>query len=168
MNICDKTVFISKSMVMQQKHTFQWICLKQIILEFAQALAGQLLRQKHASLSIGDAAKKRMLQSRTSKYDFCFSTIAVFSPFTIELNVTNGTSFWTSGSSDKCPNSYGWCGTDEKEFIDYQLLGLDPFQSAGGKECVSATLDKSKLVLQADSCATKMRYICEVKSQLNF
>jgi hypothetical protein len=84
------------------------------------------------------------------------------------MNDTNGTSFWTSGSSDKCPNSYGWCGTGEKELINYQLLGLDPFRSAGGKECVSATLDKSKLVLHADSCATKKRYICEVKSQLGF
>jgi hypothetical protein len=37
-------------------------CAKnKLLLEFAQALAGQLLRQKHANIGVGDAAEKRML-----------------------------------------------------------------------------------------------------------
>jgi hypothetical protein len=73
-----------------------------------------------------------------------------------------GDSFWTSGSSDKCPNSFGWCGSSDREFISYQSLGVQSFQSAPGAECVSATLQKNELVLQPEKCSTKKLMFCEV------
>jgi hypothetical protein len=118
------------------------------------------------ALALETPHKRECFRRELQSTIFAFLQKQNNSLFCLELNGTNGTSFWTSGSSDKCPNSYGWCGTGEKELIDYQLLDLDPFQSAGGKECVSATLDKSDLILRPDSCFKKMRFICEVKPQL--
>jgi hypothetical protein len=106
--------------------------------------------------------RKETALEENSKVHLLIKQVFHFCPLGIEFNISNGASFWTSGSSDKCPNSYGWCGTGEKELISFKILELDQFLSSGGKECVSATLDKSDLVLQADSCATKKRYICEV------
>jgi hypothetical protein len=76
--------------------------------------------------------------------------------------LSNGTSFWTSGSSDKCPNSFGWCGSSEREFISYQSLGVQSFQSATDAECVSATLQNNELVMQTEKCSTKKLMFCEV------
>lgn len=90
------------------------------------------------------------------------------------LNVTNGTRFWTSGLSDKCPNSFGWCTGKEKEFLSTSVLGLDNFNSAKGAECVTATFEKvdnmTNLRLQADLCdiLAKKHVICEVFLFLNF
>jgi len=73
--------------------------------------------------------------------------------------------FWTSGSSEKCANSFGWCSAKDKEFINFELLGSKRLDSAGGKECVSASFEKteisSDLILQSVSCKTKIIAICE-------
>jgi hypothetical protein len=76
--------------------------------------------------------------------------------------LADGESFWTTGLSDKCPNSFGWCGSSDREFISYQSLGVQSFQSAPGAECVSATLQKNELVMQAEKCSNKKLMICEV------
>jgi hypothetical protein len=46
---------------MQQKTYISMDMNDLLLLEFAQALAGQLLWQKHANFGVGDAAEKRML-----------------------------------------------------------------------------------------------------------
>jgi hypothetical protein len=74
--------------------------------------------------------------------------------------------FWTSGTSDKCPNHFGWCGGTEKEFIDFEGLGLKDFDSSGGNECISITLEKKgsrgRMLMQSEGCSNKRRAICEV------
>jgi len=81
-----------------------------------------------------------------------------------ELNYLSN-KFWTSGSSDNCPNSFGWCSSREKEFINFDILGYNSFESKGGKECVSANYEKSKnrseIILQSDECKLVRRAICE-------
>jgi len=76
--------------------------------------------------------------------------------------LTDGASFWTTGSSDKCPNSFGWCGSSDREFISFQSLGVQNVQSAPGAECVSATLQKNELVMQSEKCTNKKLMVCEV------
>jgi len=77
----------------------------------------------------------------------------------------SSTQFWTSGSSDKCANSFGWCSAKDKEFINFELLGNKSLESAGGKECVAANFEKSanksELILQSDTCKSNKRAICE-------
>jgi hypothetical protein len=80
---------------------------------------------------------------------------------TKEANLSVGTSFWTAGLSDECPDSFGWCGSSDREFISYQSLGVQSFESKGN-ECVSATLQKNELVIQPETCATRKQIICEV------
>jgi hypothetical protein len=63
-----------------------------------------------------------------------------------------------------CPNSFGWCGSSDREFISYQSLGIQSFQSAAGAECVSATLQKNELVMQSENCSTQKLIVCEVIS----
>jgi hypothetical protein len=77
-------------------------------------------------------------------------------------------SFWTSGSSDKCPNSFGWCGSSDREFISYQSLRVQSFESSAGKKCVGATLQKNELVIQPEKCTTQRLIICEVYFYLFF
>jgi hypothetical protein len=85
------------------------------------------------------------------------------------LNIPNGTRFWTSGLSDKCTNSFGWCTGKEKEFLNTALLGLENFDSTNGTECVTAlfehTANKTNFALRADLCdfLARRRVICEVK-----
>jgi hypothetical protein len=43
---------------------------------------------------------------------------------------------------------------------------MQSFKSAAGAECVSATLQKNELVMQAEKCATKKLMFCEVYSQV--
>jgi hypothetical protein len=88
------------------------------------------------------------------------------------LNIPHGTRFWTSGLSDKCTNSFGWCTGKENEFLNTALLGLDKFDSTNGAECVTATFEnsdnKTNFALQADICdlLAKRRVICEVMYDL--
>jgi hypothetical protein len=76
--------------------------------------------------------------------------------------LADGATFWTSGSSDKCLNSFGWCASSDRELISYQSLGVQGLESGAGKTCVSATLQKNELVMQAETCNSKKLIICEV------
>jgi hypothetical protein len=53
-----------------------------------------------------------------------------------------------------------------KEFINFELLGVENLKSAGNKECVSVTFDQSgnttDLTLKSEDCAGTKRVICEV------
>lgn len=85
--------------------------------------------------------------------------------------MNNFGTFWTSGSSDKCPNIFGWCGgSGEKEFLDFDGLGLKDFDSSGGKDCVSITVEKNgnkaNWLMQSESCSNKRRAICEVYAHM--
>jgi hypothetical protein len=86
----------------------------------------------------------------------------------VQLDMTLFTTFWTSGTSDKCPKTFGWCGGSDKEFVDFEGLGMKNFDLMGGFECLSITLDrkgsKASLLMQSESCSNKRRAICEVIS----
>jgi hypothetical protein len=58
-----------------------------------------------------------------------------------------------------------------KEFINFELLGMESLKSAVGKECVSVTFGKSAnttdAILRTEDCAIKKRVICEVAISLH-
>jgi hypothetical protein len=86
----------------------------------------------------------------------------------VNLDMKLFTTFWTSGTSDKCLKTFGWCGGSEKEFVDFEGLGLKNIDLTSGFECLSITLDakenKSSLLMQIESCSNKRRAICEVNT----
>jgi hypothetical protein len=57
-----------------------------------------------------------------------------------------------------------------KEFINFELLGMESLKSAIGKECVSVTFDKTTnttdAILRTEDCTIKKRVICEVAISL--
>jgi len=70
-------------------------------------------------------------------------------------------SFWTSGSSVRCPKRFAWCSTKENERVDFEGLKYQNIKS--GNDCLAVTIDrKEDSILLSDDCKNKRRVICEV------
>lgn len=82
----------------------------------------------------------------------------------VGLKVINKDSkFWTSASSEKCPNEFGWCSS--KELMDYDGLGFPRDNLDASKFCLTASLSASSLALnlkQDDCVNNRAKVICEV------
>ncbi|XP_065349086.1 uncharacterized protein LOC135945380 [Cloeon dipterum] len=86
-----------------------------------------------------------------------------------QLNLSASEQFWTSGRADNCNKTYAWCGSGEKEEINFDILGWKKPESSAGRGCIVANFEKTgnftEIKAKYEDCQTKNKYrvICEVK-----
>ncbi|CAB3372744.1 Hypothetical predicted protein [Cloeon dipterum] len=84
-----------------------------------------------------------------------------------QLNLSASEQFWTSGRAEICNKTYAWCGSGEKEEIDFDILGWKKPESSAGRGCIVANFEKTgsftEIKAKYEDCQTKNKYrvICE-------
>jgi hypothetical protein len=67
--------------------------------------------------------------------------------------------------SDQCPYSFGWCDEQNKEFVNFDELGMNLTITAENFECLAATFypmnNDSDLILIGDDCRKHKIALCE-------